>query len=272
MSLTMRELNGFGSLGENSTQATERKARPAIDRYVACLKQNGLAKAFYLQDPRQEHVTGAHRAGDPCYQALTPAIYIAVKEEVKGAFGETISDQDVQALFTAQRARSAYTLGNARLSAEDVGHLVEGAIADVEAMAQEQASARVGLVHAQEVSPSPLEVGHEEAARRIRAHQQQLDSGSGGRVITQRDIVTPEQQRVIRRRVQAEADAAARARGPLVSCPRGVPIEVCLEDHRRRNEPPFPWLAAGVLGIFGLALVAGLVGGSRRERSVQPAV
>jgi hypothetical protein len=270
----MQELSGLGALGANPAQIIPRKAGPAISRYVSCLKEKGLSKAFYLQDPRQEVVTEAHRRGDACYQQLNPAIYMSVKEVAKYHLDYTPSDAQVTELFAAAKAGREITLGGNRLSREDARHMVQTSLGHVEFAAQEAATRDVGRVHAQEVTPSPLTIGADEYNRRLRTHDQGVQAGTTVRVLRQEDVVSPEEQRRIAARVAAEAAAAARARGPLVSCPRGTPMEQCLADAARRRraaKPSFPWLWVGLGSIAFLGLVGGLAARSGRARAHEPA-
>jgi hypothetical protein len=264
MPLTMQELAGFGALGANPVAETARVSKPAIDRYVACVKKAGragLQRAFYVQDPRQEEVTQAHRAQDPCYTNLNDAIYASMKVLAKYHLGHSrMSDAEVEGVFAAYKANRGFQLGKQKLDAFNVRSLVEEAVSGVELDAQTQASERVGLVLADE-GESPLKIGYTEWKRRTDEQVKKVKAGTLKRApLKDEDVVSPEEQK--RRAAEAARRAALqRARtGPLVSCPRNVPYEVCLRDYERRRlaaQPKKkinPFLVVG-LGLTGLLLI-----------------
>jgi hypothetical protein len=120
--------------------------------------------------------------------------------------------------------------------------------------------AQPGLVLADE-GESPLKIGYTEWKRRTDEQVKKVKAGTLKRApLKDEDVVSPEEQK--RRAAEAARRAALqRARtGPLVSCPRNVPYEVCLRDYERRRlaaQPKKkinPFLVVG-LGLTGLLLI-----------------
>lgn len=262
MPLTMQTLAGFGALAGNPAQDVPVRAKPQIDAYVECVRRQGLQRAFYLQDPRQENVTEAHRRNDPCYPNLTDAVYMSMKVVGKYHLGLDLSDADVARVFQASREGKGVTFGKTSLSPESVNDFIREARGHVEFPAEAAVSKRVGRVVAQDVE-SPLKIGVEEWQRRVSEQEKKVQSGELVRgPIKASEVISPEEQERRRRETRRAAEEAARKRGPLVSCPRGVPYEVCLRERQVRQPQ------TNVAMIVGVAL-AGLLAASVAWRLVR---
>ena len=232
---TMSQLSGDDPEDEGA-----RLARSSIAAYVSCMKRQGLQRAFYLQDPRQEVVTAAHRRGDPCYQYVSDAIlaYAApLASELARQKGASATFTVDQALLMQRRysARASFSANGVTFAPDELGMIFESATESAEHDASVAASKQVGEVRAQDVART---------AEEMEAHQEAVRSGEVVRepLNFYEDVISPREQR----RLEEEAAQRAAARPKL-----GPTRTRWTVPEPPPSSPPWGLIAAGaVIGVF----------------------
>jgi len=250
---------GLGAADPSSPEAVgQRAAAPAISDYVRCLSKGGLERAFYLQDPRQEVVTRAHRLHDPCYPAVSRAILAYVPplaRELARLKGLDVSFTIDQAVLMQRRlvAGAPFDAQGLRFTPDDLKALFESATENAEYDAQLAATTQIGRVRAVDARRTQAE---------IKSQQEGVRRGEVKRgPITTAEIVTPEEQRRRAAQVDAESAAARAVRGPI-----GPAYVRGSSRGSSRGSDTNWWLVAGGLGLMGLILL-GVSWGRSRGRS-----